>query len=276
MAFSAPLGRIILFGGRVASTAFDDTWGWDGTTWTRIDSPSSPTPRAGAMLARDPRDGSLLMFGGGSPSPKFFDGIDPVDETWRFTTEWIRLLPVNVPSARSRGSLVWHPARKRLIVVGGETIRFTAMGPVSVDDTWEWDGTRWRALVDATRLQRWAAVFASPDGRSIITTMGEWDTSGRLLELGWQAAASEETCDGRVDADGDGLIGCNDPDCWWRCTPTCLPGELGCRSSPACGDGACSSIEDAVSCPADCGEPTIACGDLVCDGSETCPAECTP
>ncbi|MFN0245525.1 MAG: kelch repeat-containing protein, partial [Kofleriaceae bacterium] len=42
MAFSAPLGRIILFGGRVASTAFDDTWGWDGTTWTRIDSPSSP------------------------------------------------------------------------------------------------------------------------------------------------------------------------------------------------------------------------------------------
>ena len=274
MAFSAPLGQVVLFGGQGAAT-LDDTWGWDGTVWTRIDV-SGPSPRAGAMLARDPRDGSLLLFGGGSPTEVPADGIEPTDETWRFTTSWTQLTPVNVPSARSRGSLVWLPTRQRLVLVGGEAIR-SGMFVASVEDTWEWDGTRWRALVDLGRLQRWATAFASPDGHSIMTTTGENGPAGpaaSLLALGWQAAAGEETCDGRVDVDGDGLVNCADLDCWWRCTPTCLPGEVGCASAPVCGDGTCSALETSLSCSTDCGAPPLACGDLVCDGSETCPSEC--
>jgi hypothetical protein len=55
-----------------------------------------------------------------------------------------------------------------------------------------------------------------------------------------------------VDTDGDGLRGCQDPDCWGRCTPGCPPDRSCASTSPRCGDGACSSIEDRRLCPADC------------------------
>lgn len=44
-----------------------------------------------------------------------------------------------------------------------------------------------------------------------------------------------------------------------------------------CGDGKCTSPEDASSCPADCGGPQPVCGDGTCQASEnpqSCPADC--
>lgn len=62
-----------------------------------------------------------------------------------------------------------------------------------------------------------------------------------------------------TDGDGDGLVGCDGPDRWPRCTPECAPtvAALGrcdpmAPSSRRCGDGLCRSIETAAMCPADC------------------------
>ena len=38
----------------------------------------------------------------------------------------------------------------------------------------------------------------------------------------WVGLQPLERCD-KADADGDGLVDCADPDCWWSCTPTCPP-----------------------------------------------------
>jgi len=42
-----------------------------------------------------------------------------------------------------------------------------------------------------------------------------------LVERQWTSATPDETCVPGVDADGDGLAGCDDPDCWWACHPAC-------------------------------------------------------
>jgi hypothetical protein len=55
-----------------------------------------------------------------------------------------------------------------------------------------------------------------------------------------------------TDTDGDGLVGCADPDCWGRCQPFCPPRTTCDTSTPHCGDGTCSALEDYRLCPADC------------------------
>ena len=52
--------------------------------------------------------------------------------------------------------------------------------------------------------------------------------------------------DGALDSDSDGFFGCGDgthpadPDCAYRCTPTCSP-HTSCNlaTEPHCGDGVC-------------------------------------
>src|SRR5262249_25240771 len=85
-----------------------------------------------------------------------------------------------------------------------------------------------------------------------------------------------ETCRGG-DTDGDGLEGCDDPDCWARCTPDCPPGASCPENAPRCGDGTCNLLlEDCHLCPLDCA-CTPRCGDSYCDPPEnhaTCPGDC--
>jgi len=42
----------------------DDTWDWDGTAWTKINTASVPPPRENGGLAFDPIRNELVMFGG--------------------------------------------------------------------------------------------------------------------------------------------------------------------------------------------------------------------
>jgi len=62
-----------------------------------------------------------------------------------------------------------------------------------------------------------------------------------------------DDCSQALDGDGDGLIGCADPDCWGYCTPECPPGAVCSPTAARCGDGACNpSLENGQLCPADC------------------------
>jgi len=74
MAFDARLDQLILFGGEGAGgQLLDDTWAWNGASWTPVTTTETPGGREGAALASD-TDGHLILFGGygitnGSPPP---------------------------------------------------------------------------------------------------------------------------------------------------------------------------------------------------------------
>jgi hypothetical protein len=57
--------------------------------------------------------------------------------------------------------------------------------------------------------------------------VGIGDLDGFTVAYGirFQGPGNEERCDGG-DGDGDGLVDCADPDCWWKCTPACPPGVV--------------------------------------------------
>jgi cysteine-rich repeat protein len=69
-------------------------------------------------------------------------------------------------------------------------------------------------------------VAELPHGRLIILIGG--GASEILLERQWTSSLADETCMPGEDADDDGAAGCDDPDCWWSCEPTC-PAATSCN-----------------------------------------------
>jgi hypothetical protein len=138
MAFDPATGQLILFGGLGNVGFFNDTWNWDGTTWTQLSPATSPPARGSASLAFDSATGQMILFGGNDFSTFFGD-------TWSWNgTTWTQLTPATSPSGRSEASMAFDPATGQLILFGG-------LGSSGVlNETWNWNGTTWTQLSPAT------------------------------------------------------------------------------------------------------------------------------
>jgi hypothetical protein len=60
--------QVILFGGVGTSGFLSGTWAWDGTNWSQLHPPESPSARYEAAMAYDPASEQVVMFGGTGPS----------------------------------------------------------------------------------------------------------------------------------------------------------------------------------------------------------------
>ena len=94
MAYDPATGKVVLFGG-VGSFAFllNDTWIWNGTTWTQVSPATRPPVRNGASMAYDPATGKVVLFGGNSKSGSLHDTW-----TWNGTT-WSQVALLTSPPA---------------------------------------------------------------------------------------------------------------------------------------------------------------------------------
>jgi hypothetical protein len=84
MAYDAQLGETVMFGGDHLEPyllgPIDDTWLWDGTTWTRDWTAAVPIYRAGQAMAYESGTGRIVLFGG-------TDELNPgtyYGDTWEF------------------------------------------------------------------------------------------------------------------------------------------------------------------------------------------------
>ena len=66
MDYDTGTGQLVLFGGTLNSSPpeSNDTWSWNGTTWTQQAPATSPPARVLASMAYDSNSGQLLLFGG--------------------------------------------------------------------------------------------------------------------------------------------------------------------------------------------------------------------
>jgi hypothetical protein len=159
-------------------------------------------------------------------------------------------MPATQPPQRTTATLVFNPDRGRIMLFGGRGDEF---------DTWEWDGIAWHARTptDVPSIRTGTASAYNPTSRRVVMFGGS-DADG-LAQLGdtWTYAFESgsvpaDACAAGIDLDGDGLAGCDDPDCWSRCTPACPPNTSCAATLPSCGDGTCDFVEDARICPIDC------------------------
>lgn len=250
--YDAKRDVVVVFGGLGATNQpLRDVWELRGPcaarAWVQIPTLSGPSPRTSARLAFDAKRGVSVLYGGTAAGAM-------LDDTWEWDgTAWTSQSPMTKPSARKDAALGYDPRRGSIVMFGGGN------GASLYADTWRWDGTDWKLLAPVNSPPGRQAMALAPDntGRLVIFG-GESETPGNLVDV-WRlgsetANGAVERCGAEgVDADGDGLKTCADPDCGPRCAPLC-PYGTSC-TGPTCGDGACSPVEDYMLCPADCMAP---------------------
>ncbi|MCB9879263.1 MAG: hypothetical protein H6835_16835 [Planctomycetes bacterium] len=136
MVFDSGRNRVVMFGGwsMLYNPGFrNQTWEWDGSTWTQVVTASAPSPRSHCMLAYDSARGRVVLFGG-------YDSAT-LGETWEYDgSDWTLRTPAHAPTPRISAGLAYDPSRGVTVLFGGE---LDPSGQVVTDETWEWNGSDW-------------------------------------------------------------------------------------------------------------------------------------
>jgi hypothetical protein len=215
LVFGGATGRLV--NGDIVLTEIGDTWMFDGSKWREVVTRTKPAVRAGAAMTFDVARKRFVMFGGGTERLQI-----ALNDTWEFDgTDWIKQSPQHQPSGRSASAFVYDPLTKRNVLLAGiESYSSIA------SDFWSWNGSDWQALSLPSIDARYFAAGSYDAVRSRILLFGGtgWvAANNELLSLSLTDNSVAETCDGSTDADQDGTLGCDDPDCWGHCTPLCPP-----------------------------------------------------
>ena len=139
VAYDPVMHVVLLYGGRLApGQVVDDTWAWDGKTWTQLDTgPGNPPPDEGGVMAWDQRLATMVLV---VPGPSV---ATPHPETWIWTgTHWSRQLSGDFPPNTSLGPIAFDPVSNSLLGVGFRYETATSSRLVML----RWDGTVWREL----------------------------------------------------------------------------------------------------------------------------------
>jgi hypothetical protein len=124
MAYDFPGARALLFGGLagtdVVTAMRDDTWAWDGVTWSQV-AHTGPTRRFFHAMTAAPT--SVVLFGGQGTNL----GHDA--ETWEWVaSRWVQRADFGPPARHSHG-IAFDSVRHRVVVFGG--------AGALLNDTWE-------------------------------------------------------------------------------------------------------------------------------------------
>lgn len=214
LAFDSKRARVVLYGGAHpgiscyspvdsrSSTApyfckdsdFQDvTYEYDGTTWLAKAITGSPSPRVRAAMAYDESREITILFGGreldtsnqdrrvdpfGPMFPENFTK-DLLADTWIYDgATWKRVPTATPPPALESAQLIYDPARKVTVLVGGRSATQTD-GKGDALGIWEFDGTDWTERLHAgdsklpvsLRTRKGAAAFWNA-ARSRIAIFG--------------------------------------------------------------------------------------------------------
>ena len=151
MAYDAARGQVVLFGGSTPNGIQNNTWVWDGSSWTQKFPSTVPPPSWDlTFLAYDATRQRVVMFS--------CDGLD--NDTWVWDgSNWTLESPNHAPAGRTAFSIAYDAVRQNVVVFGGASNTDSS----SLDDTWTWDGADW-----------------TPQSPAMSPPPPRWNSGGRL------------------------------------------------------------------------------------------------
>ena len=116
--------QVVMFGG-LGDVNPNNTWTYDGTTWTMQSPPIQPPLVYASSAIFDPNLKGTVLFGGGS------GGIDQ-NSTWGWTgSKWRQLIPSQSPGVREGAGIAYDVVLGHVIIFGGQN------GNLLLNDTWQ-------------------------------------------------------------------------------------------------------------------------------------------
>jgi hypothetical protein len=132
MAFDEARQQIVLFGGPYGGAQYgNQTWVWDGATWTQKIPVTIPPARFAAQLAYDPLHREVVMFAGAAAG-------GPLADTWVWDgANWTQeATGATAPPARINHGMAFDG--QQIVMFGGWDENATIFS-----DTWLWNGSAW-------------------------------------------------------------------------------------------------------------------------------------
>lgn len=139
MAFDPIQGKVLMYGGLQSgpTLTLNDTWTFDGATWTQLTPATTPPPRWGHRMVLDTRRLRVVTFGGRSPTTTAV-----ANDTWEWDgTNWQQMFPTASANARAFYSMAFDDRRGKVVMYGTQS--GSTIGTSGGNQTWEYDGTTW-------------------------------------------------------------------------------------------------------------------------------------
>jgi PKD repeat protein len=148
MVYDSTDGYVVMFGGRdftdYGIIYYNSTWKFDNGTWTNITTPIHPSGRLGFMLADDPADHAVILFGGQSRSTTY------LNDTWEFHAGvWTNITHGVAPPGRFWGGMSYDSSLNEVLLFGGQQGLYPAAKEYT-NDTWAFHAGIWTQLDPAT------------------------------------------------------------------------------------------------------------------------------
>jgi hypothetical protein len=164
--------NVLLFGGaRERGTFLNDTWTWDGNSWTHHQIPSPPH-RGFAAATFHADQGTVLLHGGRS------NERTTNSDTWEWDgTNW-KELEAKSPHQCDHHQIVYLEHEKKVMAFGGWT------GEDVSGDTWAWDGA-WQQITAEGPRKRAAFGMTYDSSQERVVLFGGLWIDGQYADL-WQ------------------------------------------------------------------------------------------
>jgi hypothetical protein len=158
--------RLVVFGCGMVN---EDTWEWDGKSWSRFNG-AGPEGRSAFAMVYDSKRKKTVLYGGSNKGQKYLD-------TWEYDATGWKKLEVQGPGVRLSPGFTYDSKRGIMILFGG------AISPGMSGETWGWDGTAWTKLAETGPAKRAMGYMAYDKDRDRTVLFG-----GRL---GWPNDAND-------------------------------------------------------------------------------------
>tara|TARA_R110002094_G_scaffold4460_2_gene13056 strand:+ start:1714 stop:2940 length:1227 start_codon:yes stop_codon:yes gene_type:complete len=170
--------RLVMFGGtntQLLSPPINQTWEYDGTTWSQITTAGTPGGRDRPAMCFYPGLVSSVMFGG-------YNGSSLTDETWLYDgIAWTQVaITGSKPSPRNAAKMIYDPVRGHCVLTGGQDVS----GQLS--DTWIFDGATWTEQPGTTQTIRDHAFAFLPTTAQAIKFGGFESAPNNLSNQTWE------------------------------------------------------------------------------------------
>jgi hypothetical protein len=159
MAYDSADGYVMLFGGNGCNTGsscpmspLQDTWKFLLGAWTQLSPATFPGIRFGAMMAYDPADGYVVLFGGGGCSYGPTCNGNLLQDTWTYAGgAWSIAASPNLPGSRWGAAMAYDPKDGYVVLFGGYGCGTgaTCTTEAYLQDTWTFAGGEWSQLSTA-------------------------------------------------------------------------------------------------------------------------------
>ena len=191
--YDPTLKKTVLYGGFDGVNYSDETWTWDGTSWSRQKNHPAPA-RALAQMWYDPTLKKTVIYGGIGRITTT-DRVTRYSDMWTFDgSGWTELNPTGgTPGPRYGAQVLVDPHTNHLLLFGGMFDTVTPPVPPAtqptevqsyVSDMWDWDGSKWTQITPpATPGPRENARMTYDPSRDNIVMFGGY--AGTFLSDTW-------------------------------------------------------------------------------------------